>query len=254
MKICKEIGCGKKYFGAGLCSMHYSRLKRHRSLETPIRIPWNKDVKSIRDLCREPGCPDPIHSRDLKFCKIHYNRFRRHGDTARRFGNTGCKASAETIAKRVAKMVGRTMSVEQKLKRSIALKGRIFSQETKRKMRQSKLGTVLSESHVRNILANQRRAYIRPEYAGIKFRSTYEVRLAKAFDKKSIAWIYEPTLFNLGTCNYLPDFYLPQLRVYWEAKGYFWPKSKNRVALFRVLHPDKPLIVATTAVIEMMEQ
>jgi len=126
------------------------------------------------------------------------------------------------------------------------------SAETKAKMSAAKLGKPKSAEHVRNILANRWHGK-RPEYAGISFRSSYEVRLAKAFDAHGIRWKYEPTRFNLGTCSYLPDFYLPDLETYWEAKGYFAPESQRKVGLFRTLHPDKPLIVATKNVIKMME-
>jgi hypothetical protein len=87
-------------------------------------------------------------------------------------------------------------------------------------------------------------------YKSIKLRSSYEVVLAKGFDALGIAWIYEPQRFDLGECTYLPDFYLPDLGVYWEAKGWLDPESRKRIRLFRQLHPDKPLVVASTVVID----
>jgi hypothetical protein len=35
MKKCTIAGCEKKMFGHGLCNMHYSRLRRHKSLVKP---------------------------------------------------------------------------------------------------------------------------------------------------------------------------------------------------------------------------
>jgi G:T-mismatch repair DNA endonuclease (very short patch repair protein) len=253
MKICKEIGCGRKYFGAGLCSMHYSRLRRHDNLDKPVKVPWNKGARSVRDLCGESGCSNHIHSRDPKLCKIHYQRFMRHGDTARRWPPTlGVKWTPEHSAKFSAVMLGRTISPEGKQQRSAALMGRVFSKETKTKMRLAKLGRSLPEQHARNILLNKK--YLRREYKGHNFRSSYELRLAQAFDARGIRWEYEPTRFDLGDSSYIPDFYLPDLKVYWEAKGYFWPKSIEKVRRFRLLNPDKPLIVANDAVIKMMEK
>lgn len=91
------------------------------------------------------------------------------------------------------------------------------------------------------------------DYRGIKLRSSYEVRLAQQFDRRGIEWQYEPQRFDLGDSTYLPDFFLPQLEVFWEAKGYLDPKSQRKIELFRALHPETPLIVATNPVIRQME-
>lgn len=125
------------------------------------------------------------------------------------------------------------------------------SDETKKKMSLARTGKPQSDAHAAAVLAAWRGS--RPVYAGIKMRSSYEVRLAKAFDARNIRWIYEQKRFNLETCSYLPDFYLPDEDVYWEAKGYFSEESQNKCALFRKLHPETPLIVANRSVIEMME-
>lgn len=253
MKICKEIGCGKKYFGAGLCSMHYSRFSRHNNLDKPVKVPWNKGARSVRVICGELDCNLPIHTRIHSLCKMHYNRFLRHGDTARRWPPTlGVKWTAEHKARFSAAVFGRTMSPEDKQKRSVALIGRIFSNETKVKMRLAKLGKALPEQHARNILLNKK--YLRRNYKGHNLRSSYELRLARAFDARGIRWEYEPQRFDLGGSSYIPDFYLPDLKVYWEAKGFFWPKSIEKVRQFRLLYPDKPLVVANDAVIKMMEK
>ncbi len=40
MSICSIRGCGKELFGKGLCNMHYSRLRRHGSLEAARPDDW----------------------------------------------------------------------------------------------------------------------------------------------------------------------------------------------------------------------
>jgi len=238
--------------GRQLCSMHYSRIMRHGTVEKPQRIPWNKGRRE-RAFCKEQDCNQVIHSRSLGLCKIHYQRFIRHGDTARRWPPTlGVKWSPEHTAKFSAAVAGRTMSEEGKARRSATLMGRQFSADTKLKMKLAKLGRALPEQHARNILLNKK--YARRIYKGYHLRSSYELRLARAFDSRGIRWEYEPTRFDLGCSSYIPDFYLPDLKVYWEAKGYFWPKSIEKVRLFRSLYPDQPLIVANESLIEMMER
>jgi len=119
-------------------------------------------------------------------------------------------------------------------------------------MRVAALGKPKSAEHAANILAHNWHGP-KPEYKGIRFRSSYEVRVAKALDAYGIAWEYEPKRFNLGTCSYLPDFYLPGLGVYWEVKGYFGRESQKKIELFRSMHPETPLVVATESIIAMME-
>ena len=106
--------------------------------------------------------------------------------------------------------------------------------------------------HIANILGARWHG-IRPEYQGIRFRSTYEVRFAKVCDRVGIVWEYEPKQFNLGTCSYLPDFYLPDLGIFIELKGYFSEEGKQKIALFRKLHPEFPLGVVLKHTLEELE-
>lgn len=64
-------------------------------------------------------------------------------------------------------------------------------------------------------------------YAGCHFRSRLEARYAVFFDHLGIAWEYEPQGFEVtkrlelseDTFNYLPDFWLPDMQVWFEVKG-----------------------------------
>lgn len=61
---------------------------------------------------------------------------------------------------------------------------------------------------------------IRTRYKGILFRSKLEAQWAKFFDSIGMTWIYEPEgfAFEDGT-KYLPDFYLPDSKQWFEVKG-----------------------------------
>jgi hypothetical protein len=109
-------------------------------------------------------------------------------------------------------------------------------------MSATKKGKPKSPEHAAKILGRMWHGP-KPEYNGTRFRSSYEVRFAQACDAAGIAWQYEPTRFNLDTCSYLPDFYLPALNIYVEVKGYFSEESQQKVALFRQRHPESPLVV-----------
>jgi hypothetical protein len=92
----------------------------------------------------------------------------------------------------------------------------------------------------------------RVQYAGVTFRSSWEARLAQVFDRDGIKWEYERHRFDLGVCTYLPDFYLPEIDAYWEVKGWLNEASQNKHRLFRELHPDKTLVVATQPLLKLM--
>jgi len=61
---------------------------------------------------------------------------------------------------------------------------------------------------------------IETEYRGCHFRSRQEARWAVCFDALGIRWQYENEGFRFdnGMC-YLPDFLLPELRLWVEVKG-----------------------------------
>lgn len=51
------------------------------------------------------------------------------------------------------------------------------------------------------------------------FRSRTEARWAVFFDAMGWSYEYERDGFQFGKCRYLPDFWLPGLKVWWEVKG-----------------------------------
>lgn len=57
------------------------------------------------------------------------------------------------------------------------------------------------------------------KYSGVSFRSRLEARWAVFFDTLGVEWEYEPEGFQLSTGErYLPDFWLPVLKMYAEVK------------------------------------
>lgn len=93
----------------------------------------------------------------------------------------------------------------------------------------------------------------RQQYGEILMRSTFEVRVARAFDQLGMRWQYEPHRFHLGTQTYLPDFYLPDEQMYVEVKGWFGPDSQTTVSRFFDQHPQLPLAILMEPQIEALE-
>jgi extradiol dioxygenase family protein len=146
---------------------------------------------------------------------------------------------------------GRTLAAETKEAIRLALLGHKHSEATRQRIKEGLIGKVRSGP------ANHRWGKPpshgqRIEYRGIVFRSSYEVRFAKALDRDGIPWEYEPKVFDLGSCTYRPDFYLPTTGAYWEVKGWLGPDSQRKTRLFRECHPEIPLIVATKPILELM--
>jgi len=65
---CSVDGCGEKHWGNGLCSKHYSRVKRRGTTELPYKSPT----------CSVEGCEEKRDS--LGFCSIHYWRVKKYGE------------------------------------------------------------------------------------------------------------------------------------------------------------------------------
>ena len=66
---------------------------------------------------------------------------------------------------------------------------------------------------------NSRIRAIQTRYKGYAFRSRLEARWAVYFDHLGIKWDYEPEGFELGNgLRYLPDFWLPDLKLWVEIK------------------------------------
>lgn len=70
------------------------------------------------------------------------------------------------------------------------------------------------------------------EYNGSYLHSSWEVEVAKYLDANNIKWIRKTTSFDYVWENkvrqYFPDFYLPELDVYVEVKGYEVPKDRAK--------------------------
>lgn len=70
-------------------------------------------------------------------------------------------------------------------------------------------------------------------YRGVKYRSKWEVYVAKLLLYSDIRSLYEPRRFFLtASLSYLPDFYLPEQQVYLEVKGVLSYKDKLLLDIF----------------------
>ncbi|HXI15423.1 MAG TPA: NUMOD3 domain-containing DNA-binding protein [Chloroflexota bacterium] len=85
-----------------------------------------------------------------------------------------------------------------------------------------------------------------------KMRSSWEVAVATGLDAAGIRWLYEPKRFTLTDRTYTPDFFLPDLGIYWEVKGWFQPRDQETIRRFRMECPEETLVVLTKPAIQML--
>jgi hypothetical protein len=154
--------------------------------------------------------------------------------------NTGRKRTLEWTAKIVAKTTGKKRSPEVCEKfREIATKA--MTPEMRLRISASRKGKYTGpENHQWGKTPAHGKRVL---YNGALFRGSYEPRFAKALDALGIRWNYEPDRFDLGTCTYVPDFYLRDFDTYCEVKGWLGPNSEKKLSLFAKLFPSTNLIV-----------
>ncbi len=194
--------------------------------------------------------------------------------------NLGKRHSAETKAKMSVSHTGKIFSAEHSAKISAARKGMVFSDETKRRMSESarvraarpdqrarlvKMAVARGGFHGKHSAESKRQmsasAMGRPcqhahreWYRGIAFRSSWEVRVAKALDTLEVRWEYEPRRFYFNGFTYLPDFFLPDDGAYWEVKGWMRGNDAEKIAAFRSGYPEYPLVVVGKSLVELLER
>jgi hypothetical protein len=82
---------------------------------------------------------------------------------------------------------------------------------------------------------------IETEYKGYRFRSRLEARWAVFFDTLGVEWKYETEGYEIDTCRYLPDFWLPGCEAWVEVKGDKEGLRKDFNRMRAVLGPASPL-------------
>ncbi len=84
----------------------------------------------------------------------------------------------------------------------------------------------------------------REDIGGIFFRSRWEANLARLFNKFEIEWLYENKRFQFpeeddNVISYCPDFYLPNLDIWVEVKGWMDDASVKRLERLKKYYPDE---------------
>lgn len=75
------------------------------------------------------------------------------------------------------------------------------------------------------------------------FRSTWEANFARILEYLDMSWEYEPQnkRIRFDSCSYLPDFYLPALKLFVEVKGARFEKRSKKIAMLYEKDPNFPI-------------
>lgn len=133
---------------------------------------------------------------------------------------------------------------------------RIWANEISKALTGIKRGP-LSEEHRRKVSQHHKMLYRlglrklggpngwhRHRYKSVLFRSTWEVTFAQWCDDHKLVWRYEPRRFDiLGATTYTPDFYLPQLDLWVEIKGYRSPEFLSKFRWMAELYPNVRIVI-----------
>jgi len=98
-------------------------------------------------------------------------------------------------------------------------------------------------------LWSKRSDYLTVEGVTVSMDSTWEVACAKRLDELGIRWIRNPSLKLKYTTrgrrqrNYIPDFYLPDLDIYIEVKGYWTDAARHKMEDVQRRNPVRILIL-----------
>jgi len=73
-----------------------------------------------------------------------------------------------------------------------------------------------------------------------KFRSDYELQVAKFLAERRVKFDYEKIkiTYQPKPKTYVPDFYLPAQDIYVEAKGFFSPADRQKMLLVTNQNPE----------------
>lgn len=113
--------------------------------------------------------------------------------------------------------------------------------------------TIMKKRYIDGYCIHGRGEWITFDTKTVYLRSSYERRVVNVLENLGLQWEYESKSFDLGNSTYRPDFYLPDLGVWWEVKGWLNDDNKRKMETFFSLYPDICLRMIWLEDIEKLE-
>lgn len=252
------LGCNCKKHSVTRCSTgctcgkHNAKICEEACLCSRHKPAWNR------------GLPSPYKGKTKQPLSEATKAKIRATKAANPTRNTLTRCAEETKAK---------IRAARAMQTNIGMRGKHHTEETKAKLREARLQQgFIPSSHAprpksvearKNISEARKRGFAegrieisplagRPKkrsecrYNGITLRSSWEVAYAKFLESLQQPWVYEIKRFKITNSNrptYLPDFYLPNLDLYVEIKGWDRDNSIARAKRFSEQYHTKLLIL-----------
>ena len=136
-----------------------------------------------------------------------------------------------------------------KSKRQMSIKQRIRFENMSEEEKKDYISKGILTKRQNNIYTTTENSYSRcrggyREDLNKYFRSSWEANIARYLNFLHIKWEYEFKRFNFeeidsGVLSYMPDFYLSELDIWIEVKGWMDEKSKTRFKYFEKFYPEE---------------
>lgn len=140
----------------------------------------------------------------------------------------------------VAKVLERNGLTRRSISQS--LKGRVFSEEHKRKISETHYNCAGTNNPMFGKPPGHGKSIFVP-HLGRKVRSTWEAFIATLLLDSGIPHEYETQRIQLSDRTYLPDFYIPEISLHVEIKGWRNARFEKTLEVLRAEMPDIRLAI-----------
>lgn len=234
-------GGGRRYFCSHACAMEHRRESRQKEDVCLMCASFRHSTEQHHDRLRRGR----LRSSKWRMAVVEVNRALRSGKkasckTRRKMSQTQKRVQGTLVARKRRSRIS---------KRMWARRSKSERQAIAQKVSCTQLGRIPDWVRFRRLLYDgpSGRFYV---------RSTWELAVASMFDQWGMSWQYEPRAFLVGKGRwrgktYTPDFYLPELDLYIEVKGWLDPWSRAKMAAFKRKYPGVKLLLLQK---EEMEQ
>lgn len=189
----------------------------------------NKICKFCKRLCKNNNSL----SNHRRLCKLNPDRkintsnIVAYNNKRKILGIKGCNQYTKAAKLGLSKP---SVSIETRRKISLAGKGRRMSpdERMRRSIAMKKAVKDHPDSYTKNNVVGRVKIV---EYNGTKLKGSWEVLVAQWFDAHNIRWEHEAVGFKYfwnGDRTYFPDFFLPELNVFVEVKGYESERDRSK--------------------------
>lgn len=244
------------------CNKMYKSVGLHRHIKTHGVDKWTEYKNKKKDLkldeervLRKDGlfyCKECDYS-SSKIRSVTSHWWRNHTDAGKKHIAFGLvKTGIKFIPSKPIWNKGKTKLTDSRLVKSAeTLSKNIKSGKVKLYWKGKHLTDEMKQKISRKLSINNKGGRTKWYKVGdVSVQGTYEYMFAIKMNEQSIKWekvkthnhIFEYIWGNKKK-SYAPDFYIPELNLYVEIKGFWWGNDEEKMRVIKEQHPDKNVII-----------